>query len=248
MSGWERIMITSSSNLTGIEQQLMQPIETEPRALDELSTLHLAVVETSPEQPTQPIDTKLQAPEGLSTLLLAVVAKSPEQQPTQPMAMKHAFQVWRWLLPSLLCVLLIGGVLSGRAALTHWLPAAFSPAQTPFIIPSHHIYTHSSKVDSARQSFMDAMMHKAWAKMWLMLSPDAQQLYQGKQDFVRFEQAKFGKLRFVSYKESATEQVQPWLDPDTTQVYPVATIQYISLEATAPPGMLTDPSNLALGK
>ena len=271
-------MITSSSILPGIEQQLTQPIETEPQALDELSTLHLAVVETSPEQPTQPIDAKLQEPEELSTLLLAVVAKSPEQQPTQPietkqetthepstlslavaaklpaqqptqpMALKHAFQVWRWLLPCLLCVLLIGGVLTGRAALTHWQSAVSHHAQTPFIIPSHHIYTHSSKVDSARQSFMDAMMHKAWAKMWSTLSPDAQQLYQGKQDFVRFEQAKFGKLRFVSYKESPTEQVQPWLDPDTTQVYPVATIQYISLEATAPPGMLTDPSNLALGK
>src|SRR5437764_14028738 len=80
------------------------------------------------------------------------------------------------------------------------------------------------------------------------MSVDAQQLYQDKQEFVRFEQAKFRKLRFVSYKESPTEQVQPWLDPDTTQVYPVATLQYISLEATAPPGMLTYPSNLALGK
>src|SRR5438045_3949218 len=143
MSGWEQVMITSSSNLTGIEQQLTQPIETEPRALDELSTLHLAIVETSPEQPTQPIDTKLQEPEELSTLSLDVVAKSPEQQPTQPMALKHAFQVWRWLLPSLLCVLLIGGVLTGRAALTHWQSAVSHHVQTPFIIPSHHIYTHS---------------------------------------------------------------------------------------------------------
>src|SRR5437660_11347431 len=82
MSGWERIMITSSSNLTGIEQQLTQPIETPPRAPDELSTLHLAVVKTSPEQPTQPIDTKLQEPEELSTRLLAVVEKSTEKQTT----------------------------------------------------------------------------------------------------------------------------------------------------------------------
>src|SRR6266702_1715622 len=169
MSGWERVMITSSSNQTGIEQQLTQPIETEPRALDELSTLHVAVVETSPEQPTQPIDTKLQESEELSTTLLDIVAKSPEQQPiqtkqettdepstlslavaaklpeqqpTQPMPSKRFMSVWRGLLPTLLCVLLIGGVLRGRAALTHGQSAVSHPAQTPFIIPSHHIYTH----------------------------------------------------------------------------------------------------------
>ena len=233
------------------EQQPTQPIETELQAQDELSTLLLATVEKSPEQqPTQPIETKQETKDEPSTLFLAAVAKPPQRQPRQPKASQHSILMWHWCIPLLVSALLIGGALAGHAALTNWLPAASSHGQrqTPLIIQSHRTYTHSAQVISKKESFMDAMMHKEWANMWLMLSPDAQQLFQGEQDFAQFEQAKFGSLSFVSYKTSAAEVVQPWLDPDTTQVYPIATVMQVSLQATAPPGLLTDPSNAALNK
>jgi peptidoglycan/xylan/chitin deacetylase (PgdA/CDA1 family) len=236
------------------EQQPTQPIETKAQEQDKLSTLPLAVVARAAlkkwlEQPTQAINTESPEQDKLLTLPLAVVARAAlrkwlEQQPTQPMTLQRSVSKLRWMIPFLLCVLLMGGVLTGSATLKSWL----THGKTPFVIQSQRAYAHSTQVFSTTHSFMDAMMHKEWTKMWSMLSPDAQQLYQGEQDFVRFEQAKFGSLTFVSYKASAAQQVQPWLDPDTTQVYPVATVQKISLEAIAPPGLLTDPSNMALSK
>jgi hypothetical protein len=93
---------------------------------------------------------------------------------------------------------------------------------------------------------MNAMMSKDWATMWSMLSPDAQRLYQSEQDFARFEQAKFGAITFIGFKASAAQLQQPWLDPDTALIYPIAATLQVSLEATAPVGILTDPSRADL--
>src|SRR5258708_16272704 len=82
--------------------------------------------------------------------------------------------------------------------------------------------------------------------MWSMLTPAAQQLWQGKKDFIHFEQAKFGSLKFITYKDTPAQIQSSWLDPDTTQVYTgVATLR-VSLVAAAPRGLLTAPSRAAL--
>ncbi|HEX6477706.1 MAG TPA: polysaccharide deacetylase family protein [Ktedonobacteraceae bacterium] len=90
------------------------------------------------------------------------------------------------------------------------------------------------------------MMHKNWAMMWSMLSPEAQQSWQNENDFLHFEQAKFGSLKFIRYENSPPQMQHSWLDPDTTQTYASAVTLYVSLEATAPAGLLSAASNLAL--
>ena len=95
---------------------------------------------------------------------------------------------------------------------------------------------------------MNAMMHKDWSTMWSMLSPDARQLWQGEKDFIHFEQAKYGSLIFTSYGDSSAQMQYNWRDPDTTQAYSVVAILRVSLEASAPRGLLSAPSNLALSK
>jgi peptidoglycan/xylan/chitin deacetylase (PgdA/CDA1 family) len=96
--------------------------------------------------------------------------------------------------------------------------------------------------------FMEAMMHKDWSDMWSMLHPDAQQAWQGEKDFVHFEQVKFGALKFTAYKDTAARIQSSWLDPNNTLTYPKAQTLRISLQATAPKGLLTEPSNAALEK
>jgi len=103
-------------------------------------------------------------------------------------------------------------------------------------------------MDNTTKLFMDAMMHKDWATMWSMLSPDAQQLWLGEKDFIHFERAKFGSLIFNSFSDSFAQVYHTWRDPDTTQVYSVVAILRVSLEASAPRGLLSAPSNLALSK
>ena len=114
------------------------------------------------------------------------------------------------------------------------------------LLHSHVVFAHSPLVDTAAKHFMDDFMHKKWTTMWSMLSPDAQQLWQDENDFLHFEQAKLGSLKFISYKNSPSLTLHPWLDPDTTQVYPYAITFHVSLEATAPAGLLSASSNLAL--
>ena len=84
--------------------------------------------------------------------------------------------------------------------------------------------------------------------MWSMLSPDAQRQWQGEKDFIHFEQTKFGSLQLTSFINSSAQKQETWLDPDTTQVYPGVEVLHISLEASAPQGLLSAPSNLALTK
>ena len=93
---------------------------------------------------------------------------------------------------------------------------------------------------------MNAMLRKDWASMWLMLSPDAQQQWQGEKDFIHFEQAKFGSLQLTSFSNSPAQMHNIWLDPDTTQIYSNVEVLHISLIASASQGLLSAPSNIAL--
>ncbi len=194
--------------------------------------------ETSPdEQPTQEIN--------------------PEQQQALPQRMRlhpgSYVEKW-WWVPLLVFLVLMDSVLVGRSAVESWFSHNFAHNGSP--TPIAHVYhplptptlAQSSLIDNAANSFMDAMMHKDWTAMWSMLSPDAQRLWQGEKDFIHFEQAKYGSLIFVSYYASTAQVLNTWRDPDTTRVYAdVATLR-VSLVATAPRGLLSKPSNIALSK
>jgi peptidoglycan/xylan/chitin deacetylase (PgdA/CDA1 family) len=227
-------------------------------------------IKTSLEQQAQEVDLEHQ-----STLLMAAVQKDVEQQLTQPMAVEQqhpdqqatlpmAFKPGRrfsraphmllllWLGTILIAGLLLGEVLTGHTAVGGWLAHVFTHNAAPTVVvpvqqvPIAPTPAQSSSIDSVTVGFMDAMMHKDWDQMWLMLAPAAQQLWQGENDFRHFEQAKFGSLTLVSFKEAAAQMQLSWLDPETTQVYPDVATQQVSLAATAPRGLLTGPSNAAL--
>src|SRR5262249_34691445 len=75
----------------------------------------------------------------------------------------------------------------------------------------------------------------------------ARHLWQNEQDFTHFEQAKFSALTLNSYTVMGQAVLShPWLDPDTTKVYNSAATVQVSLQATAPPGLLTAPADQAL--
>ncbi len=211
------------------------------------------------QQPKQEIDLKHRNLEQQPALPLDMTWQGIKQKLTLPLSKKRlrrSRKGLRWWLPLLLCVLLllVGSVVTGRAAIGNWLSQVFvrNAAPTP-VIRAHFTPTPmsgSSLVESniIAKHFMDAMVQKNWTEMWSMLSPDAQQLWQGEKDFIHFEKAKFGLLKFVSYDDSSVQIQYSWRDPDTTQLYPdVATLR-VSLNATAPHGLLTMPSSFALSK
>lgn len=105
---------------------------------------------------------------------------------------------------------------------------------------------HSSDVEKITQQFMAAMLQKNWHAMWLLLASDAQKLWQDEGDFTHFEEAKFGRLQLQGFVLGQTFINHPWLNPDNTQVYPSAVTLQVALTASAPSGLLTDPSNTAL--
>ncbi len=106
--------------------------------------------------------------------------------------------------------------------------------------------TPSTQYDEVMHHFMNAMMQKNWKVMWSLLHPDARQYWQGEQDFIHVEQAKFGSIRFVNYSQDSPKIVYSWRNPDTTLIYPYAVTSSISLEAAAPENLLSAPSRLAL--
>lgn len=228
-------MITHSLDETpeAVVEQPTQPIEPQ-RASPE------AVVE---QQPTQPIEPQCEMCEEQPTLALPLKEEFAQQRAWRPAVPRRSRLKMRWLVLIPLYVLLIGGGLLGRAAAVNWLAStSATPQSTPVVLHVRRTTAHSSAINAAARSFMQAMMSKDWAAMWSMLSPDAQRLFQGEQDFARFEQAKFGAITFSSFQASVAQLQQPWLDPDTTLIYPIAATLQVSLEATAPKGVLTDPS------
>src|SRR5258708_30045648 len=193
------------------------------------------------QQPTQPM-----------------VVERPDQRAVSPMPVKpgkRPDERLRLRLTVLLSVILLVGLLLGdaftqRAAIGNWLSHTFTHTAPSSPVVHVHVAPPSSSqatlIANAAKSFMNAMTKKDWADMWSMLTPAAQQLWQGKKDFIHFEQAKFGSLKFIIYKVTPTQIQSSWLDPNTTQAYTgVATLR-ISLAAAAPRGLLTAPSSAAL--
>lgn len=192
-----------------------------------------------------PVITKRQILEHQPTVPIQRLRQSVEQQPTLPMALKQKHRsprLLRGLIPLVLGVVLLIISFALQAALGN------SPHKHTGTITLHPqaVLARAPLVDTTARHFMDDFMHKNWVMMWPMLSSESQQLWQNENDFLHFEQAKFGSLQFISYKNSPSQMQHPWLDPDTTQIYPYAAIIHVSLEASAPVGLLSAPSNLAL--
>ncbi len=179
------------------------------------------------------------------------------QRPVQPTVPKRRLQPHestRRLLLTLVCLLLLGGIFTGIAAAFGWstLPL-FSGYSQPSIsrqipLPQQTSGPEPSPslIKGAVQGFMNAMLHKHWTTMWSLLHPNAQQFWQGEQDFMHFEQEKFGALQLSAYTTSAISIRTHWRDLDTTLLYSQAALVEVSLQAAAPQGLLTDPSAFAL--
>jgi peptidoglycan/xylan/chitin deacetylase (PgdA/CDA1 family) len=244
-------MVTQSLNespVVEIELQPTQPIEKQSAATEEQPTEALPIESQSEkldEQPTLalPVDPQNEQLAEQTTQALPIKVSFSLRQIAIPASLRSSKSMRRWLVLVPLYLLLIGGALVGRAATVHWIATrTATPQSTPVVLHVRRTTVHSSAIESAASNFMQAMMRKDWASMWAMLSPGAQRLYQGEPDFARFEQAKYGAITLISYKASAAQLQQPWLDPDTTIIYPIAATLQVSLEATAHQGLLTGPS------
>ncbi|MGH2497862.1 MAG: polysaccharide deacetylase family protein [Ktedonobacteraceae bacterium] len=195
------------------------------------------------QQPTQPIEPQSEEIEEQPTLALPLKEGFAEKQSRPSVSPRRSKIKMRWLILVPLYILLIGGGLIGRAAIVNWLATTSAPPRsTPVVLHVRHTNAHSSAIDNAAHRFMGDMMSKDWAAMWALLSPDMQRLYSGEPDFTRFEQAKFGAITFISFKSNEAQLQQPWLDPDTTSIYPIAATLQVSLNATAPQALLTGAS------
>ena len=228
-----------------IGQQATLPMEKEQlrpkRGVADAVTLDTGELITPVEQqPTAPLKQLLQAlVEELATLPeLGIVVRQ------QAVSQRGRKKVLRWAVISSFYVVLIVSIVVGHTALLGWVSAITTPAQQPgttasvAILHPHRSSTTASPITSATGAFMQAFMHKQWATSWAMLAPDAQMLFTGEADFIHFEQSKFDAVTLSTYQAGSAELVQPWLDPDSTHVYAVASVVHISLVASASPRAL----------
>src|SRR5258708_7334001 len=207
------------------------------KPVDEQETRFTKVVSRSlalEKQTTQQIVTKKRRRWWLYSLPLLLVTKKRRRW-------------WLYSLPLLLILLLLVGAIPAQAFVHRW----FAPPAKASVPLQHILHPETSAIQSVGLNntvdlFMNAMLRKNWPALWSMLAPDAQQTWQNEQDFTNFEKTKFGPLNLQSYTVGQTAISHPWLDPDTTQVYNSAATLTVSLQASAPAGLLTVPSNQAL--
>ena len=164
----------------------------------------------------------------------------------------YSSRMFLWWIPLVVFTFLLVSVVVGGSAIEGWFSQNFRHNNSPSsVVQINHPLptpTQSSPINTAATLFMNAMLRKDWTSMWLMLSPDAQQLWRSEKDFIHFEQAKFGSLQLKSFTNSSAQMHTTWLDPNTTRVYSNVEVLHISLEAYAPRDLLSAPSNLALSK
>lgn len=217
------------------EKQLTQEMDLERQA-----TLPMVVERQGLDQPPV-MSNAVSQNEDRQRLLL----RGKQQQRSSKRAL------WSWVSLVVFTFLLVG-VVFGVSVIEGWFSQNFKQNESPIHVERLNnplpTPTQPSMMDITARLFMDAMMHKDWAAMWPMLSPDDQHLWQGEKDFIHFEKAKFGSLKFTSFSDSSAQMQYSWRDPDTTQIYTdVATLR-VSLGISAPNGLLSAPSNLALSK
>jgi peptidoglycan/xylan/chitin deacetylase (PgdA/CDA1 family) len=244
---------------------------TEQKPIQEMNTQLLSTVSKAVEQHGQEQQAAIEVNlEQQATLPLVFEQSKLKQSPVEPkvagqearepgapvqrikqQGRRSHFSLLWWVLFVFFAFWVVFVVVVG-SAIEGWFPQNFGHNNSPILV--EHVKhplptpTQTSPIDSTTTLFMNAMLHKDWASMWPMLSPDAQKLCRGEKDFIHFEQAKFGSLRLTSYTSSPVQMYNSWLDPNTTQVYSHMEVLYISLEASAPPGLLSAPSNFALRK
>jgi peptidoglycan/xylan/chitin deacetylase (PgdA/CDA1 family) len=208
--------------------------------IEQQSTMPLMIVgqQNLQQQPTQS---------------LTVEERKEKQGSSQPRSNKqprHSYATLLWWAPLAIFALLLASVIIGRSAIANRFLLNFSHNMSPTsVVHENHPVpntTQASLIDTATVSFMDAMMHKDWTTMWSLLSPDAQQLWQGEKDFIHFERAKYCSIIFTSYRDSSAQVLNNWIDPNTTRVYSDVVVLRVSLVAAAPRGLLSGPSSLAL--
>lgn len=190
------------------------------------------------ELPTQRVETvDRRVAEFLTLPLVAQRVSQLAQQITSPIKIQRPRHLARYIMLGSLYLTLLIGLIVGHSAIVGWFTSIISPTPSQSapaaLVQSHRKVVHSSPIDTATQRFMQAFMSKNWSAIWTMLAPATQNLYSGESDFLHMEQVKFGGVTFTHYKLSPTEMVQPWLDPDTTQVYAQAGVTRVSLDATS---------------
>jgi peptidoglycan/xylan/chitin deacetylase (PgdA/CDA1 family) len=237
------------------ELQSTIPRVVEHQNVEQQPTQSMAVEQQKPEeQDTLPIATRERDLEIKSSPSIEVARQKEKQRLLKLPGKQHRdfYTTLLWWTSLVIFAVLLVSVVIGRSAIDTWFSHNFTHnvSTTP---PGHVNHpnpnpSRSSLIDNAAFSFMDAMMHKDWATMWTMLTPDAQQLWRGEKDFLHFEQAKYGSLTFISYHDSATQMQYTWRDPDSTRVYTKVATLRVSLESTAPRGLLSVPSYTALNK
>lgn len=171
-----------------------------------------------------------------------------EEQSTRPIVTKKRKRWWLYGLALLLLCLLTLGAIPAQAYMRGWFMHPARGSQIQDLLHPRMSITQSSELDTTVNLFMNTMLRKNWPALWQMLAPDEQQFWQNEGSFAHFEQAKFGALALRSYTTSKIFISHPWLDPDTTQAYSSAATLTISLEATAPAGLLSAPSQQALSQ
>ncbi|HLI08550.1 MAG TPA: polysaccharide deacetylase family protein [Ktedonobacteraceae bacterium] len=156
------------------------------------------------------------------------------------------------LLVPVISILLLAATFSyvavspGRFSL---FPFSSQPTPTVQLAPSSQIVEkRAPDIIGTEEMFMGDMLRKQWGAMWNLLSPDAQKTWQGEQDFVHFEQSKFGAVILKSYSASLPVIESNWRDPDTTQLYSSVAVMSVSLQLTASAKLVSVPTLQALQK
>ncbi len=173
------------------------------------------------------------------------------QQPTQPLVKgqpRRKLRILRILIPLVLGVF-FASIVTAIGLFVQLYGSPLFPQVGNVQAPAAKnliTVTPSTQYDEVIHRFMNAMMQKNWEVMWSLLHPDARQYWQGEQDFIHVEQAKFGSIRFVNYSQDSPKIAYSWRNPDTTLIYPYAVTSSISLEVVAPESLLSAPSRLAL--
>jgi len=225
-----------------VQQQKPEQLSTHEVNLEQQATLPLEFEQSRIKLPSK--DPKVAGQKIYEQGVLLPVEKHRGRRSYTPMRL--------WWMSFLIFMLLMISLLIGGSAIEGWFSQNFARNEAPS--PVEHVNhpkpspTQTSPIDNAATLFMNAMLRKNWSSMWFMLSPEAQQLWHGEKDFIHFEQAKFGSLNLTSFNDSSAQIYDTWLDPDTTQVYSHVVVLHISLDASAPQGLLSTPSNQALNK
>jgi hypothetical protein len=119
-----------------------------------------------------PALSKRQLLEQQLTIPMQRQKQSVEQQPTLPMALKHKYRfprLLRGLIPMVLGIVLL--IISFVLQAT--LGNSPNKNTSTIILHSHAVFAHAPLVDTTARHFMDDFMHKNWATMWSMLSPES---------------------------------------------------------------------------